>query len=31
VYVLEEPPDGWAGERGWMTRDLLDRHLPTGR
>jgi ferredoxin-NADP reductase len=31
VYVLEEPPDGWAGERGWMTEDLLGRHLPAGR
>jgi predicted ferric reductase len=31
VYVLEEPPVGWAGERGRITRDVLDRHLPPGR
>lgn len=28
VHVLEEPPDGWAGERGLVTRELLLRHLP---
>lgn len=31
VYVLEEPPDPWDGERGWMTREVLDRHLPADR
>lgn len=31
VHVLEEPPDGWAGERGWMNEALLDRHLPATR
>jgi predicted ferric reductase len=28
VHVLEEPPEGWDGERGFVTRDLLERHLP---
>jgi predicted ferric reductase len=31
VPVLEEPPDGWTGERGRLTRDLLARHLPADR
>lgn len=28
VHVLEESPETWDGERGWVTRDLLDRSLP---
>lgn len=28
VYVYEEPPPGWEGERGLVTRELLARHLP---
>lgn len=28
VHVLEEPPEGWEGERGLVTSDVLDRHLP---
>lgn len=31
VFVLEEPPDQWDGERGWITPELLDRHLPEDR
>jgi predicted ferric reductase len=31
VYVLEEPPENWTGERGRITADLLDRHLPGNR
>lgn len=31
VHVLEEPPDEWDGEEGWITRDLLDRYLPPER
>jgi predicted ferric reductase len=31
VYVLEEPPDGWDGERGRITADLLARYLPEDR
>ena len=28
VYVLERPDASWQGERGFMTADLLRRHLP---
>jgi predicted ferric reductase len=28
VHVLEKPPAGWAGEIGFVSRDLLDRYLP---
>lgn len=31
VYVLGEPPEGWQGETGMITTDLLDRHLPDDR
>lgn len=31
VPVLEQPPDGWTGERGWIDRALLERHLPAQR
>lgn len=31
VHVLEEPPEGWEGEKGFVTRDVLDRHLPADR
>jgi predicted ferric reductase len=27
-YVVEEPPAGWDGEAGYLTRELLDRRLP---
>jgi predicted ferric reductase len=28
IYVLEEPPEGWSGERGYVTADMLRRYLP---
>lgn len=28
VHVLEQPPEGWTGERGFITADVLRRHLP---
>ena len=28
VHVLENPPDDWTGERGFITADVLRRHLP---
>jgi predicted ferric reductase len=28
VHVLEDPPESWAGERGFITADVLARHLP---
>lgn len=31
VHVLGEPPEGWAGERGFVTSDILGRHLPPTR
>ncbi|HET9484490.1 MAG TPA: ferric reductase-like transmembrane domain-containing protein [Xanthomonadales bacterium] len=31
VHVLHEPPPDWAGERGWVTQALLERHLPPQR
>ena len=31
VHVLEEPPPEWEGETGYITTDVLDRHLPENR
>jgi len=31
VHVLESPPDGWDGETGYVTPELLDRHLLEAR
>ncbi len=31
VLVLEAPPQGWEGERGFVTAEVLKRHLPTER
>ena len=28
VHVLSDPPPGWTGERGFVTAELLQRHLP---
>jgi predicted ferric reductase len=28
VYVLEEPPDDWQGEEGFITPEVLERRLP---
>src|SRR5690606_8446779 len=28
VSVLEKPPEGWEGERGYITEEILARHLP---
>lgn len=30
VHVLAEPPEGWKGETGFVTKEVLDRHLPEG-
>jgi NAD(P)H-flavin reductase len=30
VHVLEEPPEDWEGERGFVSADVLERHLPHG-
>lgn len=31
IHVLEEPPEDWDGEEGWITLEMLDRHLPPDR
>ncbi len=31
VYVLENPPDGWQGETGYITREVLERWLTPER
>jgi predicted ferric reductase len=28
VHVLEHPPEGWQGEKGFITAEILARHLP---
>jgi predicted ferric reductase len=28
VHVLEQPPSGWAGEKGFINAEVLKRHLP---
>jgi predicted ferric reductase len=28
VHVLQNPPMGWAGERGYITAEMFKRHLP---
>ncbi len=28
VYVLEEPPEGWSGESGFVTAEVLERNIP---
>jgi predicted ferric reductase len=30
VHVLERPPAGWQGEAGFVSAELLARHLPRG-
>jgi predicted ferric reductase len=30
VHVLERPPEDWTGETGYLTADVLSRHLPPG-
>lgn len=30
VHVLSRPPDGWTGEVGYITAEVLGRHLPSG-
>jgi len=29
IHVLSDPPSDWTGERGYITADLLERHLPS--
>lgn len=29
VHVLGQPPEGWQGETGYVTKEVLERHLPS--
>jgi predicted ferric reductase len=29
VHVVERPPEGWQGETGYVTREMLARYLPS--
>ncbi|MBW3560059.1 MAG: oxidoreductase, partial [Proteobacteria bacterium] len=31
VHILEKPSDAWSGETGFVTREILARHLPGNR
>lgn len=31
VHVLESPPDGWIGEKGFINPGILERYLPSER
>jgi predicted ferric reductase len=31
IYVLDHPTEGWRGEKGHITRELLARYLPAER
>jgi predicted ferric reductase len=31
VRILEEPPEDWTGEMGWIREEVLDRYLPSHR
>ncbi|MBL8228721.1 MAG: ferredoxin reductase family protein [Bryobacterales bacterium] len=28
VIVIERPPDGWTGEKGYLTGEMMKKHLP---
>jgi predicted ferric reductase len=30
VHVIERPPENWTGETGYVTAEVLSRHLPPG-
>ena len=29
--ILRQPPDGWQGEHGFVTKEILERYLPANR
>jgi predicted ferric reductase len=31
IHILENPPEGWEGESGFIRAEILDRHLPENR
>jgi predicted ferric reductase len=30
IHVLEQPEDGWEGESGYITQEILEKYLPEG-
>ena len=30
IHVLDQPPEGWEGETGFITQEMLERVLPDG-
>ena len=30
VHILQHPPEGWRGETGHLSREMVERHLPDG-
>jgi NAD(P)H-flavin reductase len=28
IYVLDDPPEGWEGETGYVTGEVMSRYLP---
>jgi predicted ferric reductase len=28
VHILENPPEDWRGEKGYVTKEILERYLP---
>jgi predicted ferric reductase len=31
VHILESPPEGWQGERGYIDAEMIERNLPEDR
>jgi predicted ferric reductase len=31
IYVVSRPPDGWEGERGYISAEIMARYLPENR
>jgi len=31
VIILEDPPEDWQGEKGWLSQEVFERHLPKER
>jgi predicted ferric reductase len=31
IHIVQDPPQGWEGERGYLTREMLLRYLPAER
>jgi predicted ferric reductase len=31
IHIIEDPPEDWDGETGYLTKDMIVRHIPAGR